>query len=170
MAIKNVLALLAIAAVSACQSTPDKADRTDRTSKVVQAVSVDRLSPRVMEQGKCGLFVWQMNPETKLILFSQDSKSMADYWTGEAEIQILRTSSQGIESQGQSPTQSFELPSGQSIRLDLRNPEPVDNGTRYKGGTLTLPAQDLEMVMPVFGMTACKLSPVVSDYSVRTIR
>lgn len=168
MALKNIIALIGVAALSACQTT---AGITDSTGKATQSVSVDRLSPRVMEQGKCGLFVWQMTPETKLILFSQDNKTMADYWTGEAEIKIARTDSQGMETQGQSPVQIFELPSGQSMKLDLRNPEAVDNGTRYKGGTLTLPAADnLEMVMPVFGMAACKFSPIVSDYTVKTIR
>lgn len=170
MALRKILMVTAMTALTACQSTPNS--RSKASSEIVQAKSTDRLSARVMEFGECGLFVWQIDPAPKLVLFSQEESGAVDWWSEETgEIQLPRLSARGFESQGQSPMQVFELPDGSALKLDLRNPGVVDNGTRYKSGTLTLPASgNLEKIMPVTGMAACNLNPVTADYTVKTIR
>ncbi len=171
MVVRNILVGIAILSLVACQSNPNNS-RQSSSQNVKQAERTDRLSPRDMPYGECGLFVWQLDPEPKLVLFSQADDDLADWWSeSTGSVEISRISSGGFETQGQSPIQSFSLPDGSSLKLDLRNPASVDNGTMYKNGTLTLPAtENLEMIMPVSGMTACNLNPVAADYTVRTIR
>jgi len=95
---------------------------------------------------------------------------MGRWWNGKKEIEIARISSEGFEAQGQSPVQNFNNPEEGSLSLALRDPEEVDNGTRFKGGAITQTNVDgWEKVIPVFGLAGCNLNPKSAQYSVRTI-
>ena len=153
--------------LGACQSISNGSENSSNS----EVREIESLSPRVMDSGECGLFVWQIDPTPKLVLFSQTENLMADYWDGQAEVKIERQSMDGLEEFGQAPIQTFKDANERDIQLELRNPLSVDNGTRFQNGALTTIQLDgWEKVTPVIGMAACNRAPIASDYSERTIR
>jgi uncharacterized protein YceK len=110
------------------------------------------LSAQTLGAGDCGTFVWTADAQRRFILFSQTDKNYA-LWDGPGgKTRLTHLSSAGARTQNQYPQQSYE-----GVRLDLREPQPIENGTRYQGGTLT-ETQDREWtrVTPVVGVTVCK--------------
>ena len=167
MAIRILLTALCVVTVSACASN-SKSSKSKKTDTVKQQ---DRLAPRNLDQGDCGLFVWTAESARRFVLFSQSKLDTASWWDDSSEVDIVRTGFEGYAVHDQPPTQSFALADGGTLKLSLKDPEDVDNGTRYKAGAITQIGSDgWEKVIPVFGLAACNLTPVTADYSVRTIR
>ena len=165
MAVRALICGAALILLSACNSVPgsSSSSRAD--------VPQDRLSPRDLTQGECGIFVWTSDAARRFIFFSQATNPIANWWSPDGEIQINRISSDGLTSFEQSPVQNYNLPDGGTLKLTLSDPEEVDNGTRFKSGTIAQTGADgWEKVMPVFGVAACNVRPIGAQYSVRSIR
>jgi len=165
MAIRASLCGAALILLSACAGMPET------SSSASKDAPQDRLAPRDLTQGECGVFVWTSDAARKFIFFSQATNPVGVWWSEKGEIQIQRTASDGPTSFEQSPEQSFILPDGGSLKVTLSEPEDVDNGTRFKSGTIAKTTADgWEKVIPVFGVAACNVRPIGAQYSVRSIR
>lgn len=166
MAVKKIISITAMTLLAACASVGNGGTNSKASSKLD-----DRLAPRDLGKGECGIFVWTADNARRFIFFSQTEKSTASWWSADGEIDVTRMSSGGIYAFDQASEQSFKLPDGGNLKLSLSNPEEVDNGTRYKSGAITQTSADgWEKVIPVLGMAACNLTVVGSEYSVRPIR
>ncbi len=150
---KRVYILAAVISVSACASMPG-------AQNSVSPQSTERLkglSGRVLAPNECGLFVWTADSNKQFILFGQSQKARASWLSPSGEIVLGVKSQSGAPSQGQYPQQIFATQTGGAIKLDLRSPQTIENGTRYQAGTLSRPdAQGWERVTPVVGLSACK--------------
>jgi hypothetical protein len=137
--------------LSACATT------TTPTQSKTSETPKDGLSARQLANGECGLFVWTAGAERRFILFGQSQKASA-VWASDANEILLRVQSQsGSAVQGQFPKQVFISESADQLDLDLREPQSIENGTRYRAGTLTQTAADgWNRVTPVVGLSACK--------------
>ncbi len=167
MVMRQVLLISSLALMTACSSVPDGSKARNSDSGNFK----DQLAPRDLNDGGCGIFVWTADAARRFIFFSQNEKPMANWWSEDGEIEIQRQSSSGDAALDQAPFQSFSLPDGGNLKLDLSDPEDMDNGTRYRSGAITeVNSEGWAKVIPVFGVAACNLKVVGADYSVRTIR
>lgn len=168
MAIRYLISLVSALSLVACGTTA-----TDFKSKTKNSISAnqDRLAPRDLNAGECGIFVWTADNARRFVFFSQTDSSTASWWGESGEIEIARTSSDGLPAFGQTPNQTYQLPDGGELNLKLGDPEEVDNGTRYRTGAITQKAANgWDKVMPVSGIAACNVKPVSAQYSTRTTR
>ncbi len=142
----SALAFIALSACATLTPTPPSAVSGDR----------DGLSARVLSQGECGLFVWTADSQKRFILFAQ-SHDMKAYWHGpDGEISLPIESQDGVPTQAQFPQQNYG-----ELTLDLKRPQAIDNGTRYRAGTLTQTLTEQgtidkwTRVIPVVGLSTC---------------
>ncbi len=144
--IKHLPSVMVFLALSGCATLPST------TSPAANEVR-DGLSARVLTKGECGLFVWTADSQKRFILFAQ-SQAMKAYWhSSEGEMSLPIESQDGVPTQSQFPKQNY----GQ-LTLDLKRPQAIEQGTRYRAGTLTQGAvtQDKWVrVIPVVGMSTC---------------
>jgi len=151
---KPILWALCFLILSACATTQsiDKAKQTKSTEK-----SGDRLAPQQMSPGECGLFVWTGDADRRFILYSQSSNRTGLWASGSGETQLAVMSNDGIPTEGQFPKTTFRTEDARILELSLRLSQPIDDGTRYKAGTLTETSQEgWETVMPIVGLSACQ--------------
>ncbi len=168
MAVRYTIAIAALLMLGACGTTATNAKSNTKTKITAQQ---DRLAPRDLNTGECGIFVWTADPARRFVFFSQMDSATASWWSDSGEVEINRISSNGLPSFGQLPDQTYQLPDGAALKLKLNDPEDVDNGTRYRSGAITQTAADgWEKVVPVSGIAACNVKPVGAEYSMRTIR
>lgn len=126
------------------------------TTSQIQS-KTDRLSPRELESGDCGLFVWTANDAKKFLLFAQHAEGRAIWFNGEKEEYLRTRSVAGEISHKQYPYQTFETPDKTQLTLDLKQPEVITGGTRFKAGTLTMKSsKNWDKVRPVVGLAACQ--------------
>lgn len=167
MAVRSVISIAALTLFAGCASVAN----SGKTQTSNAAKLDDRLAPRNLNNGECGIFVWTADIAKRFIFFSQADKPTASWWSKDGEIEITRRASDGISAFDQLPAQNFDIPSGGRLKVTLFDPEDVDNGTRYKSGAITQTTIDgWEKVVPVIGMSACNLKVVGSEYSLRSTR
>lgn len=112
----------------------------------------NRVSPQNLEAGECALFVWTADNERRFVLFAQSQNSSAIWASKSGETSLVTQSQSGEAAQLQFPQQTYD-----GLSLDLRNPQAIENGTRYKSGTLTEnTSSDWTRVIPVVGLSVCK--------------
>lgn len=167
MAVKRAITIAALTLLAGCASVASSGRSQNANSTKLD----DRLTPRNLNNGECGIFVWTADNAKRFIFFSQADKPTASWWSKDGEIEISRRASDSISAFDQLPAQNFDIPSGGALKVALFDPEDVDNGTRYKSGAITQTTVDgWEKVIPVIGMSACNLKVVGSEYSLRSTR
>lgn len=151
MRARIVITCTTMLGLSACASIP-KTQNTPLTAE-----NTNGLSARVLADGECGLFVWSAGPAKTFILYGQSPKSRASWQSPTGEITLSVSAQSGVPAQGQYPQQSFNGPNAQTLTLDLKGVQPIENGTRYRLGTLTQrSAEGWDRITPVVGLSACK--------------
>ena len=119
--------------------------------------SVERLAPRDLSPGECGLFVWTGGAERQFVLFSQAVTFSGAWLTDKGEVALSITAQDGEPANRQFPNVSFLSEDGGKIGLSLKAREAITNGTRFKGGTLRITDDEgWETVKPVVGLSACQ--------------
>lgn len=110
------------------------------------------LPAQVLATGDCAAFVWTADAQKRFVLFSKTDENYA-LWDGpNGTTRLSHISSSGTRTQNQYPRQDYE-----GVMLDLRGPQPIENGTRYRSGTLTEnQTGEWARVTPVVGVTACQ--------------
>lgn len=117
----------------------------------------NRLAPRDLLPGECGLFVWSGDPGRNFILFSQAARFSGAWFTDQREVTLEIVEQSGEPANRQFPDIRFKSEDGDILELSLINRETITNGTRFKGGTLKVSGEDgWETVKPVVGLTACQ--------------
>lgn len=151
MAVKHFMLLGATAVIglSSCASlslADPKPAADQRASKTAA------LAPQVLSVNECAAFVWTADEEKRFILFSKTQEEYA-LWQGPDGPQTLTlTAGSGEKTQQQFPQNDFGI-----ITLDLREPQAITNGTRYRSGTLTDKQDgDWARVTSVVGVTVCQ--------------
>lgn len=139
------------ALLTACATTKVGAPKSETSTKT------DRLSARQLLPGECGLFVWKSNETKQLLLFAEYAKGRAIWFNGEKEEYLRTVGVGGDPANGQYAYQEFETPDAKTLLLDLKLPETITNGTRFKGGTVTISSgEEWDKVVPVVGLSACQ--------------
>ena len=124
--------------LAACQTAPEP---------LPQDTASSQLAPRNLDSGDCGLFVWRSDPSKPFIYFS--SSTGAAFHDGRQEIALAPSPAP------LAPRQDFRS-GGQLWTLDLRNPAPAADGTRFDAGTLSsMGPQGWRITVPVVGLRAC---------------
>ncbi len=127
------------------------------TAVVANAAATQRLAPRTLAPGACGLFVFTADNAKRFILFSQDEHDQAHWQDGIDEIQIQRQSSDGFAHYGQSPRHVFKTPDGRTLTLNLEDGQDIGTGMRYGSGTLSLTdVEGWQTISPVLGLASCQ--------------
>jgi len=136
--------------MSACASLP----QPDRASP-----NKLQLTARTLSSGDCGLFVWTADEARRFVLFTRPSGQDAVWHDGNREISLKLSSLPPPQAQALPPKQTFTVASGMSISLDMRLPQVMPLGTRYKSGLLRLrPAASGDVkVVPVVGLATCQI-------------
>lgn len=147
---KLIFAVSALS-LSACASLP----KTQETAPQM-ATKSSGLSARNLTAGECGFFVWTADAQKRFILFGQSQKARADWFSSAGETQLTVNTKSGVPTQGQYPKQVYRAQNSE-IMLDLREPQTIEDGTRYRAGTLTQnDANGWTRVTPIVGLSACK--------------
>ena len=133
--------------LSACASLPDAKGSPEKMPDAATG-----LSARTLAAGECGLFVWAADAQKDFIFFGQSQNARAVWYSNKSETTLSLKSQSGTPAQGQYPKQVYA-----PLTLDLRNPQNITSGTRYRAGTLTQRGpQGWDKVTPVVGLSACK--------------
>ncbi len=152
MVSRSILVGTALIGLSACASV-DK----DIEPSPLSDNAADRLAPRTLNPGDCGLFVFSIDQDPRLILFSDNIDNRAAWTEGQGEMQLIITERGGEPALGQFPEQNFTLPDGRTLDLTLVAGEEVDAGTRFPRGTLKLSTEEgWNKVIPVTALAACQ--------------
>ncbi len=168
MAIKYAIGLTALLILGACGTTGTQSKSKTKTSI---AVKQDRLAPRDLESGECGIFVWTADTARRFVFFSRTDSASGSWWGENGEIEVPQIFSDSQPAFEQTPNQTYQLPDGGELLLKLSDPEEVDNGTRYRAGSITqTTANGWDKVIPVSGIAACNVNPLGAEYSTRSIR
>jgi len=149
----NILtAGLTVFFISACASTPKPA--------APSPASKMQLSARTLNSGDCGLFVWTADASRRLVFFTRPSGQDAVWHDGQTEVPLKLSSLPPPQRQALPPKQSF-MAGNTALSLDMRQPQLIPKGTRYKSGLLRLrpaaPGEAWERVVPVVGLAACQI-------------
>jgi len=154
MALRGILFLTLVTCLTACESLPG----TNSANNAGASQKADRLEPRNLSPGECGLFVWTADNARRFVLFSQAQTQSAAWWDGTDEVILKLEEASGFSNYDQPPQQRFLLDDQREINLSLMEPQEIFSGTRYKSGSLRLTGPDgWEKVVPVLGLAACQL-------------
>ena len=156
--ISRVLPIVAWGFVlAACETvSPATAPTPERSD--IPKVSTD-LSPRNLNPGECGLFVWAGEART-FILFAQSGRG-AQYASGGQELALtpITTDGESLSSDlyGQIPMQSFLDETGRRYDLRLSHASEIQDGIRYAGGYWRHKNDEgWGVVTPVYGLSTCQ--------------
>lgn len=142
-------ALCAAALLVGCETAPDKTSTTNRSA-------VDALSPRTLEPGECGLFVWA-GEARRFMLFSRAGAGATFARGGEEVALTAQAGPDEGDLYGQIPVQTFLDPDGKDYALSLSSPEVLDGGTRYASGTWRHKDDEgWDVLTPVYGLSTCR--------------
>ncbi|MGB0907119.1 MAG: hypothetical protein ACPGVT_06475 [Maricaulaceae bacterium] len=148
------------ALLAACATSPETENKAapvnDSRASVQTGGAATGLSPRDLAVNECGLFIWTADARRDFILFAQSQKKEAIFAGENGEQKLTISMQDGVPTEGQYPIQIYNE---SRFKLELRSPEAIIDGTRYKGGTFTQLNEDKwEKVTPVLGLSICKSS------------
>lgn len=148
--------LLGALAASACGGTRGPAPRPLATS-----ISAERplaeLPQQELQQGQCGMALWQRTEPARRIAFVLDEPPSARIVDGGKVVVLARTASEGDPIVRHAPVQRF-AGAGHSIAIDVRieQREGLLAGAVIPEGTLTWQSARGSVVLPVFGLIGCR--------------
>ncbi len=152
MDVKKLTLLCAAFSLTACATTPALKQSPDTSS-----AQASGLSGRTLAAGDCGLFVWTADAQKKFVLYSQSQSASAAWLSPNGEVQLSVKDESGEPTQGQFPAQLYTSKNYGELRLNLREPQAISDGTRYRAGTLTMNDESgWARVTSVVGLSACK--------------
>ena len=141
--------------LSGCVTAPDETPKSD--SATTDSAGTDRLSARELKKGECSLFVFAVDADPRLILFSDNIADYGVWASGQGEAQLTVTETSGDPALGQYPLQKFQTPGGQNLSLDLIIGGEMERGVQFPSGTLKITdPEGWEKVMPVSAWAACQ--------------
>lgn len=155
-------AVAAAAFASACASSGG-AGAQGTASAVIgdsrgDGLEIGGLSPRVLDVGDCGLFLWSLSSQ-QLVFFSTTRQAEARMQLNEREVRLPRVATAGAPIiGGQMAQQRYRAPSV-TATLVLRRGDEIDGGVRVAESTLRLVRDNgWSVVLPVAGLAYCRSS------------
>ena len=119
-------------------------------------IQIPQLTARTLDNGDCGLFVWSADAQRRFTLYAGPGGAGSVWHDGDTERSLNRISTSGEPAQGQFPHQSFTAGTAE-LHLDLRAPQSIEGGMRYKAGVLKISGRDdWEKTVPVVGLATCR--------------
>ena len=143
-------------ASASCGGTGGPARRPLATS-----VSAERplaeLPQQDLQQGQCGMALWQRTEPARRIAFVLDEPATIRIVDGGKVIVLARTASEGDPIVRHAPVQRF-AGAEHSVTIDVRmeQREGLLAGAIIPEGTLTLQSARGSVVLPVFGLIGCR--------------
>lgn len=152
MDVKHLLFLLSALVLSACATTSAAPQNSEKPT-----IQSKNLSPKTLAAGDCGLFVWTGDTQKQFVLFSKSQNENASWLSPNGEASLTPNGASGTPTQGQFPSQVFVSEDYGELKLNLREPQSISDGTRYRSGTLTVDSEDgWSRVTSVVGLSVCK--------------
>ncbi|MEM8988532.1 MAG: hypothetical protein AAGC95_17605 [Pseudomonadota bacterium] len=132
-------------------SPPASGDLSDEGFRLAE------LPPRQMAPGECGMFLWSLPPQPRLVYFSGDDRRGAVMNIAGAEVRFARTEVSGDAFFQQYSEQSFVSPTEMRLDVSVALGEETASGLTLPSGALRLSqANGWEMVAPVTGIAGCR--------------
>ncbi len=145
--------------LSACATLENNETEPAQTRSGQAETQLDRLAPRILGSGDCGLFVFSVDTNPRLILFSDNVGNYGVWASGTGEAPLTITNTSGDPAMGQYPDQSYRAASGQTLVLNLEVGGDIEQGVSFPAGTLKITdPEGWERVMPVSAWAACQVS------------
>jgi len=156
--VRHIL-ILAMLGLSSCASLQESETEQVPTRSEQTEAKLDRLAPRDLANGDCGLFVFSVDANPRLILFSDNVGNYGVWASGTGEAPLSITGTSGDPAMGQYPNQSYQAASGQALVLNLEVGGDIEQGVSFPTGTLKITdPEGWERVMPVSAWAACQVS------------
>lgn len=155
------LIAVALLAISACSGRLDGSETAStKSATAVNAISEmpkDGLPAQELLPGECGLFLWTRSEDLKFIFFSKGGSDEALFWL-DGESQALTRTGLGGEIFGQQLTeQTFRLPDGRIMELDMTPGEKLVGGQRVPMAKIRIiDADGWATMIPAAGVTGCQ--------------
>ena len=153
---KRAAILLGALATASCGGAGGPAPRPLATS-----VSAERplaeLPQQELQQGQCGMALWQRTEPARRIAFILDEPPSVRIIDGGEVIALARTAAEGDAIARHAPVQRF-AGAGHSLTIDVRieQREGLLAGAIIPEGTLTWQSVRGSVVLPVFGLIGCR--------------
>lgn len=149
---KLLIAFMIVFGSAGCSSTPATSPNSAGASEPPRL----GLSPQILAQGECGLFLWNRTDSKTFLFFQKAGESAALFYEGD-ERNLTNTANEG-DLFGQFYPRSFwSFPDGRTLRLSVVPGEALEGGQRISNGVIS--AQNTEgwdVRTPVAGVTACQ--------------
>lgn len=158
-------AMLGACAQHSGQRDGDGAAPQAQNSSPVSALSGDQpdtrigeLSPRVLQDGACGLFLWSREAQPKLVFFADDQGGKPAMHLDGQEASLTRTMASGAVFVGQYTVQAFQVADMHiNLTFSVSEERPISRGLAVPQGVLKLKQTNgWEAVVPVAGLLACR--------------
>lgn len=151
MDVKHLMLIFSAMIIPACATTSDAPQSPEKST-----AQSNGLLPRTLVDGDCGLFVWTGDAQKKFVLFSKSQNKSASWLSPNGEVSLTSKDRRGDATQGQFPSQVFISEKYGELHLNLRDPQPISDGTRYRAGTLTGDSEEgWSRVTSVVGLSVC---------------
>jgi hypothetical protein len=153
---KRAAVVLCVLAVSACGGT-----RSPPVRPLATSISSERplaeLPQQELQQGQCGMALWQRTEPARRIAFIVDEPPSARIVDDGKVVVLARTASEGDAIVRHAPMQRF-AGAGHSLTIDVRieQREGLLAGAIIPEGTLTWQSARGSVVLPVFGLIGCR--------------
>ncbi|BBE34241.1 hypothetical protein [Sphingosinicella microcystinivorans] len=148
--------LLGALAAASCGGAGGPAPRPLATN-VSAARPLAELPQQDLQQGQCGMALWQRTEPARRIAFVLDEPATIRIVDDGKVIVLARTASEGDPVVRHAPVQRF-AGAGHSVTIDVRmeQREGLTAGAIIPEGTLTSQSARGSVVLPVFGLIGCR--------------
>lgn len=160
---RRVLLLVWVGGVAACGSTGASpspgADGVEPSPEILESFRVGTLSGRALAAEDCGLFLFDIGAERRLVLFAKNGAASAQMVIDGAERSFGLTRTGGSLFAGQFTEQDFtDRRRDLAVSVGFERGEPLEGGQSVPAGTIRLTHRSgWEQVIPVAGVIACGL-------------
>lgn len=162
---RSVISLISfVVMAAACVSSDPSGDtRSENTAgaKDVALTGLEKaatgLSPQVLTEGECGLFLWTRREAPEFVFFAKANTETAKFWYEKAEQALTRTGVGGDVFGQQLTEQFFTLPDGRKLELSLTPGDLLVGGQRVPEATFrVLDSEGWATLIPAAGVTVCQ--------------
>lgn len=155
-AYRTLASALALLIAAACATTPTKQVETEIPADQSQANTRPQLSPKDLQAGECGLFLFTRDTPRRFVLFSRAASNQAILFIEDAEITLPLTAAGG-DIFGQFLTRQTFSNDTETVNLTLTPGEKIEDGQRIPVASLTRTMADgWDVITPLQGVRACQ--------------
>ncbi len=155
-AYRTLASALTLLIAAACATTPADQSETETPVAPNQADTRVQLSPKDLQAGECGLFLFTRGTPRRFVLFSSAASNQAIVFIENKEITLPLTAAGG-DIFGQFLTRQTFSNDTETVKLTLSPGEKIEGGQRIPVASLTRTMADgWDVITPLQGVRACQ--------------